>query len=65
MVTTHVIIDKDRAERAAEHLRAMMSAMYEGKSIRTPKEFREDLTALHAASDIMSIIAEGKTLCPR
>lgn len=40
-------------KEAAEHLRALMASMYEGKSVRNPEEFKHDLAALRTACEIL------------
>jgi hypothetical protein len=47
---------------AGQHLRAMMDAMYEGRSVRTPAEFQADLRALRVAADALDppAMATGK-----
>jgi len=45
---------------AAAHLRQMVGAMYEGRSVRTPDEFKADLAALHVACAVLDRVeAEG------
>ena len=39
---------------AAAHLRALLDAMYAGRSVRTPAEFRADLDALHVAIAVLT-----------
>ena len=38
---------------AGQHLRSLMEAGYEGRSVRTPEEFRRDLQALRIAADML------------
>lgn len=40
-------------DEAGQQLRSMMEAMYEGRSVRTPEEFKRDLRALRVAADIL------------
>lgn len=32
---------------------ALLQAMYQGRSVRTPTEFKEDLAALHIAQEVL------------
>lgn len=38
---------------AGQQLRGLMEAGYEGRSVRTPEEFRRDLRALRIAADLL------------
>lgn len=35
-----------------------MEAMYEGRSVRSPAEFKQDLEALRVACDVLRIMVE-------
>lgn len=38
---------------AARGVEALMRSMYEGRSVRTPDEFKQDLSALHIAQEVL------------
>lgn len=47
-------------EEAAAHLRALMASMYEGRSVRTPVEFKADLEALRVACEVLEANADER-----
>jgi hypothetical protein len=44
---------QSQIDAAVQHLQAMLDAMYEGRSVRTPAEFKADLAALHTAIEAL------------
>lgn len=54
----------DEIEEAARHLDSLMSAMYEGRSVRNTQEFQADLRSMRVAIEVMNeFAAERKAKC--
>lgn len=51
--------NRRRIAAAAAHLRDLMASMYEGRSVRSPEEFKADLAALRVACETLEKVAAG------